>query len=59
VSLERVRSADGTTIALEAAIPDATLRTIEGQDHNVTPETLGPVISEWLTGALTRDHSVT
>jgi pimeloyl-ACP methyl ester carboxylesterase len=46
-------------VALEAVIPDATLRTIEGQDHNVTPGTLGPVISEWLTGALTRDHSVT
>jgi pimeloyl-ACP methyl ester carboxylesterase len=41
--------------ALEAAMPDATLRTIEGQDHNVTTEALVPVIRDWLT----RDHSVT
>jgi pimeloyl-ACP methyl ester carboxylesterase len=37
--------------ALEVAIPDATLRTIDGQDHNVTPVTLVPVISDWLARA--------
>jgi len=36
--------------ALAAAVPDVTLRTIEGQDHNITPETLAPVIRDWLLG---------
>jgi pimeloyl-ACP methyl ester carboxylesterase len=37
-----------TAAALAAAIPDAETRTLEGQQHNVDPTAIGPVIKEFL-----------
>jgi pimeloyl-ACP methyl ester carboxylesterase len=34
--------------ALAGTGPDVTLRTIEGQDHNIAPDALAPVIRDWL-----------
>ncbi len=42
-----------TARTLQLAIPHAELRALEGQDHNVSPAALAPVLLEFLTG----DHS--
>jgi hypothetical protein len=35
--------------AIAAATPDAERRTLEGQDHNVAPDVIVPVVTEFLT----------
>jgi pimeloyl-ACP methyl ester carboxylesterase len=39
-----------TAQALADVIPDAQRRTLEGQDHNVAPEVLAPVLEEFFAG---------
>ena len=36
--------------ALADALPDVRRRTLEGQDHNVAPEALAPVLEEFFAG---------
>jgi pimeloyl-ACP methyl ester carboxylesterase len=38
-----------TARALQRAMPDAKLRALEGQDHNVSPAALAPLLLEFLT----------
>jgi pimeloyl-ACP methyl ester carboxylesterase len=38
-----------TARALQQAIPHAELRALEGQDHNVSPAALAPILLEFLT----------
>lgn len=46
--------------ALAAAVPDVTLLTIAGQDHDIAPEALVPALRDWLLdGSLTGDRWVT
>jgi pimeloyl-ACP methyl ester carboxylesterase len=42
-----------TAQALADIIPDARRRTLEGQDHNVAPEILAPVLEEFFAGKVT------
>jgi len=37
-----------TARALADALPDGRTRTLEGQEHNVAPEVLAPVLAEFL-----------
>jgi len=39
----------GTALALSRAIPNAELRTLEGQTHNVASEVIAPVLKEFFT----------
>jgi pimeloyl-ACP methyl ester carboxylesterase len=41
-----------TAQALAEALPDGQIRTLEGQEHNVAPEVIAPVLKEFFAGSV-------